>query len=723
MMLEPTLTLLKPVRSLVRLIQRQRAAAVWLLCASLFALYSLVPESDDSLTRARQVQAERDDGELRRPTIVDISPDEPAAGSVITVTYEASSASEQPQLRAGKRSLHVLASRPGSLVAQLPKTLPYGPIRIKLVQGTQRSKSFELRIKPFNWQKLLRNACGGLALLILGVQVLARGVLSVLSVANAKRVAMLTRSRWLLLGLGTLLGAGMQSTTAAAGLLAGVVGSRVLSISAAASLFLGAQLGTALAPWLLGSITEPRSGLIAIAIGGLALTLSLDRRSKAVAQLLVGAGLVAFGVQVLRPGFEPFASNPLLLSTLDRLSPAGVTGGAFTTLLGALLVALFQGPAPVLALALGIAETTGHENLRTTLFMLAGTGFGAGLGALLILPGSAQSRRFVAVSLIAGLGSTVLSLLTLDGFAWLTARWAESSPHMGLHWGKHVLPDVSWQIAAAFGLSQLVSVCLLLPLLPYLERFSAAIRRRLGASLAREPLSQPSELLTVARGTLLRAISAQHAALPDIYELALHGTRSAGVSAELQLQQARLALNDLLRGPVTGLADSAASETLGRLALSAMQLQGALENLLRAAEQLTETRLTDDESTAGASALSAEPALRQMHQLLCDGIVQLQTQLHTGVSNDADEARAREIEMNHLEARTRRRMLAHLRDSPQLETSLPLLALSDAYESTGNQLFRMAEVLEQAEIQALELDEDTKAWSARATLAGEQSPS
>jgi Na+/phosphate symporter len=675
----------------------QRAAVVWLLCASLLVVYSVVPDGEEPRAAetepARRSTLTQADGEPRALSILEIAPGEPAAGSVITVSYDALDQETRPELRLNKQPLRVLASRTGSLLAQLPDDLPYGAVKLRLVQGDERSKPYELHIKPFNWQKLLRNACGGLALLMMGVGVLRRGVRGVLSVANAQRVAALTRSRWLLLAGGAVLGAGMQSTTAAAGLLAGAVGSRVLSVTAAASLFLGAQLGTALAPWLFGSITEPRSGLMAIAVGGLALILSLDRRGRSVAQLVLGAGLVAYGVQVLRPGFEPFASSPLLLAALDRIAPDGVLGAVVTVLLGTLLVALLQGPAPVLALALGIAQTTGHENLRTTLFMLSGTGLGAALGALLILPGGAQSRRLFALSLLAGLCNTLLALATIDGFAYVTSHWASLAPHTGLQWGKHTLPDVSWQIAVAFALSQLFAAWLLVPLLPRLERLSLAVRAFWRQR--REPVSHAADPLAALRGSLLGVLAAQQRALPSMFELAATGARSSGVSAELALKQSYEALLALLSGHVATRTQGAAGATLARFALSSMQLQRALENALRTAEELTESRLAGSGSN---NALVEDAAqLRPMHELLCEGLSQLSQQLRDGTTCDADDARGREIEMNRLEARTRGATLARFRSAAQLGESLPLLALSDAYEVAGNQLFRMAEVLEQRE--------------------------
>jgi Na+/phosphate symporter len=485
----------------------------------------------------------------------------------------------------------------------------------------------------------------------------------------------------------------MQSTTLAAGLLAGAAGARVLSVTAAACLFVGAQLGAALAPWIFGSITEPRSGLYVIALAGLALGLLRERRDRAVARLLLGAGLVTFGVQVLRPGFEPFASSPFLLGSLDRLSPDGLLGDGAAALLGGLLVAVFQGPSPVLALALSVAETTGHTNLRTTLMLLSGSALGASLGALLTLPVGPHCRRLAQISLLAGGLSTLVSLTCMDGCAWLAARWAALTPHAGLRWGKHVLPDASWEISVAFALSQLVAAAVVVPLLPALPRVLASLRERL------TPASARRDAHSVLSG-LSSALAAQARALPEIHELAVDGLRARGHAAELALRSAHDALYALLSGPVRLLPRTEAGATLARFALASLQLSRALEEALRAAERLTESRVVESERARPSQPIAAasQATLRQMHALLAEGLESLRLQLARRSSVDADESRAREIEMNLLEAEARRALLDALLASRPLHENLELLALSDAYEVAGNQLFRMADILEHASL-------------------------
>ena len=74
------------------------------------------------------------------------------------------------------------------------------------------------------------------------------GIRETVGIGSARRLASLARNTPAALGFGTVAGALVQSTTAAAGLLAGLVTSSVIAVGPAAVAFLGAQLGAATAP-------------------------------------------------------------------------------------------------------------------------------------------------------------------------------------------------------------------------------------------------------------------------------------------------------------------------------------------------------------------------------------------------------------------------------------------------------------------------------------------
>ncbi len=88
----------------------------------------------------------------------------------------------------------------------------------------------------------------------------------------------------------------------------------------------------------------------------------------------------------MRPGFDLITQHPSLLAVVSRINADTVSGVVACALLGAALVAILQGPAPVVVLVLVLVQTTARWDLRTALAVLAGSGLGAAVGALMTTP-------------------------------------------------------------------------------------------------------------------------------------------------------------------------------------------------------------------------------------------------------------------------------------------------------------------------------------------------
>jgi hypothetical protein len=362
-------------------------------------------------------------------------------------------------------------------------------------------------------------------------------------------------------------------------------------------------------------------------------------------------------------------------------------------LLGAALVAAFQGPAPVVVLVLGIAQTTGHLDLRTALAILTGSGLGAAVGALLTAPVGARSRRLAQLHLLLGLTSTVLALASVRIWSGLADRLVAGSPH-DIEWGKRVLlPNMGKHLGVAFALSQLAIALVLVPAVPLLARLLARLR----PERAVPALRTVGDRVRLMRERLVRAARAQREALAALPELALHGLRSAGRAAEHALADARTTLEEALPLGAAGPEPS----PLARPAFALLGLQRSFEGLLGQAERLTDRRVA---VAAGADALPPlsgreEAVIAGMQALLLRGLAAIGESLDGGPGVDLEQARGREIEMNGYEARARGAVLAaaNPRAGEALASEIGVLELVDAYETAGNQLYRVAEALSEGE--------------------------
>jgi hypothetical protein len=668
--------------------RRLRIALAWSLSALLVVVYLLLPEAGNDSAHDPNANSAQD-AEPGKLDIVDISPSSAGPGSALAITYVGPAGDGPVRAFAGKQELEVLASRPGSLVARLPPGREPKRVKIRIARGEERSKPYDVQIEAPGWQKPFRSLVGGIALLLFGISAFSRGAREALGLDSAALLARFSRHRAATLGVGAAVGAVLQSTTAAAGLLVGLVSSQLLAVGPAAAAFLGSSLGATLMPFVTG-IIAPREGLLVVAVGVLLGALAPDRRFAAVGKVVLGAGFVAFGLYLLRQGFEPFVSSPALLPLVDRLRGDSFGGVALCALVGALLVLVLQSPAPVVLLVLGFAQTTGHWDLKTSVAVLSGAGLGSGVGSLLTMPASAQGRRFVQLNLLLGLASTLIAASSVALWARLADRLVAGAPEQ-VSWGKRVLfPNMGLHLGVALALSELAVVLLLLPVIAPTVRFL----ERSFPDHSPRALPTVGDVIGVVRSSLSAALLRLQAGLEGIAVLALEGRRDAGRGAEHDLADARSALEDLFTGPMSALPTSGEGAELSRAMFATRQLQRSLESVWQKAEQLLDARIALS-SLGEARSLHPEDeqVLREMQGLVAEGVAAVLTSLETREALDADAARAREIRMNGLEARARTALLGAARERIPGAARLAVLELADAYEAAGNQVYRLSEAL------------------------------
>ncbi len=691
-----------------------RTTLAWLLGALLLIAYAMLPDSaarrpgqlggfTGAQVHPRTDAHEDADDEPSRPEILTVSPRDPYPGSTLIVVH--SPTHHDLHVYAGKTPLRILARRPSEMVVELPRALEVGDVKLRLAsvepggQGeavpfserSMRSKPFHIRVRAPNWRKVFRGLIGGAALAVLGIGFLSRGVRQSTGLEAARLLTRATRHRSLVLGCGALLGAIAQSTTGAAGMLAGLTSSRVLPVLPSAIAFLGAPLGATVVPLLVTGLVEPHDGLVAVAVGVLWLGLTADRRAHALARLVLGAGLLAFGLQVLQPGLEVFLSDAMLWSAAEHLRSDSLSDLLLCAALGSAAVAAFHGPAPLIVLILGVSQATGNWNLRTDLALLSGTGLGASLAALITAPLGLPARVLARLNLCLGALGTLIGLCCVDLWAGV-AEFAVGPIVSPLHWTRRVdMSELGLRLAVAFGLSQFVTALVLMLLAP---RIARGLDRR---HIARRPeQAQLQSMAAELRAPLERVLRTQRVALGHVMDFALTGARARAHHAEQALAEARRLLDCVLSGPVRALPGTQEAAALARAAYASLQLQNALDDLLRQTEAMIDARIASTDVAAVASMLPSddETALRSLHRLVSEGLEAASASLRDGASIDLELARAREIRINRIEADARGVLLEPERALDLRESHLHVLQVVDAYEVCGNQIYRLSEVLD-----------------------------
>ncbi len=673
-----------------------RVAVAWTLAATLVLGYTLMGGRDEEAAVHVSAPSSLTCAEDQDLDIVEVVPGEPVPGGAIQIRHVCETARHPAPMRVFlsvpvadrtlQTELEILHRGKGEIVARVPKSAPEARHKLRIQQGDERerrSKPYDLRVVASDRQRRFANAAGGLALLLFGLQTMASGGRAYAGHRGQGLLARLGRRTPAAIGLGALVGGITQFTTTAAGLVVGLIEAHVLSTGAAAAILLGAQLGSAATASLLGLTFAGREGLLVIAVGVVWLSLAPNRRATAIARIILGCGLLFYGLHLLRLGFDPLVTDPALLPYMERFRADGLPGLFACVAAGAALSAILQGPGPVLVLVLGLAQASGHLDLQSALAILAGTSLGASVGtAVVAWPFGREAQRLAGVHFfLACLGSLLLAASV--------GLWAFVAEKLVPGAGK----DIGGRIAAGFVISQAAVTLVLATALP----FALALAERLApaAAVKTAPPVEGEVGLRALREGLGRALDLHWRALLAIIDLGLLGDRGRGTAAEDALADARAELEGSFAGAVRSRSDDPELERLRQAALAALQMQRAIEDLLRQAERGTERAMAlSPEGEAPALAAGDAATLKALNQLLLDGIAAIVRQLKTGAATDLDSARSREIRLNALEVQTRHALLADRADkSRAFALRLNSTSLVSAYENVGNHLYRLYEAL------------------------------
>jgi Na+/phosphate symporter len=691
-----------------RVDRRARLIIAWALTGLLVGGYVLASFKDDVASTDVPDFTEpcNKKGDLE---ILTLTPGEPTAGRTVEIRYNCLNKKNPARVRAllsvpmrgttRSSDLEVLYRRNDKIVVRIPRDAPEARHKLRVQQGEdqdKRSKPYDLHIQSVNRGGLYGSILGGLALLFFGLRTLSSGSCAYAGQRQHGLLLWIARQRGVAVGVGVLLGGLAQFTTTAVGLVVGLIESNLLALGPAAAIVIGAQLGSAAMPWLIG-VTEGPQGLVVITIGVLWLLLAPDRRSSALGKIILGCGLLLYAFNLLRLGFAPLVADPEILPYIALFQSGSFAGLAMCVGAGVLLAAALQGPGPVYVLVLSLAQASDRVDLQSALAILAGTFVGAAICTVVVSwPFGREARRLAVVHCVMAVGATVVLAATVDVWAYVADALVSGEPNAAVYGKKVLLPNMGSHLAAGFMLSQVAVALALVAVLPVALkgiRADGMSKSRAG----RAPTLQGEEGLKALRAGLVRVLSLHREALLAIVDLCLSGDRSRGVRCEHVLGDARAELEVLFGGSVRHKSENPEFIRMQVAALAIVQLQRAVEDLLSHAERTTEraTALTPageiwhlpPESTSRITAL---------HTLLLQGVDGIRSDLSAGTVSDIDTARAREIRVNALEREARQALLVdsdHAEDPRGIALRLNHTDLVNAYETVGNHLYRLSEAV------------------------------
>jgi len=268
-------------------------------------------------------------------------------------------------------------------------------------------------------------AVGGLALFLLGLRQASDG-LKALAGGRVKIVlSILTSRRVPAAGAGAAITFLLQSSTASTVMLVGLVNAGLLRLHQAAGVAIGNCIGSTLIVQLI-AFDISAYALLGVAGGLLLRALSRHRVGRSASSVLIGFGLLFYGMPLIRAGLEPIQYHPGLREALARLGsdPATFVLGAGAA---ALFTAATQSSAATLAVAFGLARQ-GIVPVSGALAFIYGAHVAAVVAPFIAAAGAdTPGRRVALFDLVFRLGA----VLIFAPFSVYIVRLAEATAGAG----------------------------------------------------------------------------------------------------------------------------------------------------------------------------------------------------------------------------------------------------------------------------------------------------
>ncbi len=321
----------------------------------------------------------------------------------------------------------------------------------------------------------LSEALGGLGLFILGMKTMSEGLQRISGERFRFALERITGNRFAAALIGSGLAVLLQSSTTASVIVIGFVNAGLISLYQALGVLLGTGLGATLAVQFI-AFQSTIFAFPAILAGVLLRSFSKKRRNLYIGDLLLGAGLVFFGMRLLESGLIPVGQS----AVIQGVSTHVFSWRGSAVLIGAILTILIQSNS--VATGVIIAMTgSGLVNFGDGIAMIIGESLGiAAFTLFATISGTPAAKRtaylYVTISLLA-------VALTLLAFPLFVKAVVLVSPDRDtitadlvntLSSARLMAPNslVARHLANAHTLFNIFSIILFLPLIGFFTRSS-----------------------------------------------------------------------------------------------------------------------------------------------------------------------------------------------------------------------------------------------------------
>ena len=351
---------------------------------------------------------------------------------------------------------------------------------------------------------------GGLALFLLGMNMMSDGLEKAAGNKMKKILEKLTTNRFLGVAVGAAITAVIQSSSATTVMVVGFVNSGLMTLRQAIWVIMGANIGTTITGQLIALDVGVIAPLFAI-VGVVFIVFLKSKRLYHIGHIIGGLGVLFVGMEMMSGSMTGLRDSQLFMDTVTNLSNPflGIAVGAIFT-------AIIQSSSASVGI-LQALSLSGAITLNNSVFVLFGQNIGTCITAVLASIGTTRNaKRTTIIHLMFNIiGTAIFTCICL------------------------VLPFTDWvinitpnnpaaQIANVHTIFNIVTTLLLLPAGTYLEKIAKKIlpeREDENTGEMKLQFISPSAIINHSFGGASVAISQIHKEVNRMYELAVENVQ------------------------------------------------------------------------------------------------------------------------------------------------------------------------------------------------------
>ncbi len=285
---------------------------------------------------------------------------------------------------------------------------------------------------------------GGLALFLYGMHMMSDGLENAAGDKMKDILQKLTSNRFLGILVGALITAVFQSSSATTVMVVGFVNSKLMTLSQAVWIIMGANIGTTITGQLMTLDVSTIAPVIAI-IGVVLITFIKNKKANAIGLILAGLGFLFVGMDMMKVAMEPLRDEPMFINLMTSMS-----NPFLAVIVGALFTALIQSSSASVGILQSLA-VSGLIPLSSSIYIIFGQNIGTCITSVLASLGASKSaKRATIIHLSFNLIGTTLFMIAIQFIPFVDLMTQFTSA-----------PDA--QIANTHTIFNVVTTCILIP--------------------------------------------------------------------------------------------------------------------------------------------------------------------------------------------------------------------------------------------------------------------